>query len=55
MTANKNYPDPHFINLTAQIRSNSFIYGGMEFVRSINRGSNNLNASRTDLFVGIWF
>ena len=55
MNKSEGYPSPHFINITAQIRSNSLIYGGMEFVRSINRGTNNFNASRTDVFVGIWF
>ena len=55
MNHGESYPSPHFINVTAQIRSNSFVYGGMEYIRSINRGSNNFNASRTDFFVGIWF
>ncbi len=55
MVTNKEYPNPHFINITAQIRSNSFVYGGMEFIRSINRGDNNFNASRTDFFIGVWF
>ena len=55
MVADKSYPNPHFLNITAQIRSNSFVYGGMEFIRSVNRGSNTFNASRTDFFIGVWF
>ncbi len=55
MVVDKNYRNPHFLNFTVQFRSNSFVYGGMEFVRSLNRGGNNFNASRTDFFVGVWF
>jgi len=55
MIEDKNYPDPHFLNLSVQIRGNSFLYGGTEFIKSLNRGSNNFNASRTDIFIGVWF
>ena len=55
MIKSGSYPSPGFLNITAQVRSNSFIYGGMEYVRSLNNGSNNFNASRMDIFLGVWF
>lgn len=55
MTFDRDYPSPHFINLGLQLRTNSIFYGGMEYIRSIDRGDHNTNCSRTDLFVGLWF
>ncbi len=54
MNSSGAYPSPHFLNITAQIRTNSIFYGGMEHITSINRGSNDLNISRTDFYIGVW-
>lgn len=54
MEFDRDYPKPHFINLNLELRGNFPIYGGFEHVRSINRGTNPFNASRSDVFIGFW-
>lgn len=55
MKADKAYPNPKFLNITSQIRTNGLFFGGMEYVRSLNNGANPFNVSRTDFFIGVWF
>ncbi len=55
MNFDRAYPKPHFINLSLQLRTNSPIYAGFEQIRSVNRGDNPFNATRSDIFIGVWF
>ncbi len=55
MAANETSPDPHFLNLRTLIKTNTIFYGGYEYVRSFARGDKPFNASRSDIFIGIWF
>ncbi|HNP19701.1 MAG TPA: hypothetical protein PKL31_14785 [Fulvivirga sp.] len=54
MNFDREYPKPHFINLNLQLRTNSPIYAGFEQIRSVNRGDHPFNATRSDIFIGIW-
>jgi hypothetical protein len=55
MEWDRSYPNPHFLNFSLQARPDYFLYGGIEHIRSINRGDHPFNATRTDFFIGFWF
>ena len=43
MNFDRDYPSPHFINMNLQLRTNTIFYGGVEYIRSVDRGDHHTN------------
>lgn len=55
VTAEKDYPNPFFANVSATVFHKSRLFFGVRFSRGIDRGDNGGSASRTDVSLGYQF